>query len=182
MKTLAATLVIVCLLPCARIFAESQGESTCAHLQEYSEMPGSPFVFDQKTQEFQIQYKDDKGAKISLMIRYCPFCGAKAPEGIRDSLFHAVSSDENSRLNNLFEGLLTYDAVKAKHGEPDTWTDTTETDSIHTTFDQMASQPTPKVRSYKTAVYSHLSDDADVRLMLNGDNTIHGITVMPKQK
>jgi hypothetical protein len=54
-----------------------------------------------------------------MIIYHCPFCGGRAQNWHHDALFHWLTSEELSRLNDLSQGLTTVADVLHAFGAPD---------------------------------------------------------------
>jgi hypothetical protein len=134
-------------------------------LQHAADDPDSPIVYDARLNEFHFEYPcapgdgDCEGAKSRLRIYHCPFCGGATPESKRDSLFAAVTIEEENRLGELLTGVTTLNDALRKLGNPDR--------------DEPAgvTQKTPErdgnpsiIESFRSIVYCGLSNTADVHI------------------
>jgi len=128
---------------------------TCKYLENASEDPRIPIVFDAELNEYHIT-SIGKNPGHS-MIYHCPFCGGAAPKSKRASLFATVTHDEERRLRDLTRGLTTIEAVTKKFGKP------THDIAEGLTIRSAESEKDPsKIKSYRTLMYSGLSKTADV--------------------
>ena len=134
---------------------------TCNYLQNEADEPDSPVEFDARMNEFHFVYQTN-GNKTEMIIRHCPFCGGKAPQSKRTTLFAKISDAERNRLLELTRNLHTIEEVFAALGPPDIdnpngWiTESPEKDG----------EP-GKVQAYRTLVYENLSETAKVNMTVH---------------
>src|SRR5215208_2531223 len=89
----------------------------CGYLQREADDVASPIVFDATMNEYHFEYPSPcangtcDAAKARMVIYHCPFCGGLAPPSKRPLLFRSFSSQEQERLNGLFDGMRTLDGV-----------------------------------------------------------------------
>lgn len=133
-------------------FSVTNEPCRCGFLERYANDPEQPVHYDAETHE----YNFDVG-KGTIRIRHCFFCGGKAPESLRSHLFAVVSHSEIHRLNELTKNIKSLDDAIARLGPPDYEAPEIETDiTPH-------HHPTPEIsRSFRSLVYSNLSETADV--------------------
>jgi len=95
-------IALIMISICISLSSVNSSEIPCTDLQKYAAEKGSPIVYDEETNEYHIKYKQENGGEASIIIRYCPSCGAEAPKSIRENLFCKVSEAENVwvELNN----------------------------------------------------------------------------------
>lgn len=66
--------------------------------QHQNNCPNSPFTYSPKVREWSIklgdywEYNGPNTAYTVLNFRYCPFCGYKFPESLRDKYFDALEA------------------------------------------------------------------------------------------
>lgn len=89
----------------------------CRWFDRASKNPNIPVTFDEQTNEFHLTYLDGGGYSV---FYHCPFCGGRAPESIRKTLFTEVSHDEASRLHLLTKEVTTEEQLIQLLGQPDT--------------------------------------------------------------
>ena len=106
--------------------------------------------------EFHIVHSNGGG---HMMIRHCFFCGGKAPESRRGTLFARVPSEEARRLAGLTQPLETVGAVLSALGKPDR---DSEAGAMITTPEKDGQAE--ETRAYRTLVYGGLSEIADVHV------------------
>ena len=91
----------------------------CGYLEREADDADSPIKFDARTNEFYFAYETEYAKQGRLIIYHCPFCGGRAPESKRDTLFHTVSEREKRRLSLLTKNLRTVQEVLTTLGPPD---------------------------------------------------------------
>jgi hypothetical protein len=142
----------------------------CGWLHQAATDPDHPVEFDPRMNEFNIV----KGER-SIRIYYCPFCGGKAPESLRATVFAHVSAEERERLTLLGLGAESFAQIVANLGEP--------------SGDQPAGAgigiPAPDGQitqfiSYRVVTYSQLSQVADLQFYLHADGTLARLVVSAK--
>jgi len=69
---------------------KSQVEFTCPTHSELSECPDALISFSKKFYEYGLYIHD--GGTSTITIRYCPWCGAKLPESLRDRWFSELEA------------------------------------------------------------------------------------------
>ena len=79
-------------------------DEACLCLQKLINEKGSPFVYNERFKEYQIQIRS-KNKESNYIVRYCPSCGKKAPEGIRGNMFYEVSTEDAHKIRNLLKNL-----------------------------------------------------------------------------
>jgi len=77
-----------------------------------------PIVFDPVVNEYHFTYPTPHGPACAI-IRHCPWCGGRAPQSKRASLFARISPHERQRLKELIAPLKTVDDVLRVLGKPD---------------------------------------------------------------
>ena len=87
----------------------------CSVLENASKEPAHPIRWDERMNEYYLA----TGETGRMMIYYCPFCGGRAPESRRASMFAHVTQKEETRIFGLFRGIRTVADVFAKFGQPD---------------------------------------------------------------
>lgn len=124
----------------------------CGLLEMFAKDPTKPIKFDKETNEY---YLSD--SKLRLTIRHCFFCGGKAPESLRSSLFVIVPQDEKDRLHKLTKNITTLKEALKVLGKP-----SFETLQMETDIKPQKIEKPEKTQSFKSLVYNHLSKTADV--------------------
>lgn len=145
----------------------------CGGLEHAAENPNTAVEFDYETNEFQIVNKI--GSRRSMLpIRYCFYCGGRAPRSIRESLFEYVPPEEYTRIATLFKDVRTIEDAVKMFGQPDhdipggdIRKDDLETWSIVS----------------RSVIYTNVSDIADVRLAFSTGGAVElGIQGKPKSR
>jgi hypothetical protein len=80
----------------------------CQALEYLADDPRTPLVFDTKTNEYHIT-KDPGDRGGHFIVRYCFFCGGKAPISKRAELFARIPDEEKRRLSELCKEIRTFD-------------------------------------------------------------------------
>ncbi len=75
-----------------------EDECQCGHLARMAENPKDPVQFDRRLNEYHIMRQGNGGYSV---IYFCPFCGGRAPNSQRSSLFHRLTEEERHRLTEL---------------------------------------------------------------------------------
>jgi len=137
----------------------------CGYLQHAADDRDLPIVYDSQLNEFNFEYPcapgdgDCEGAKSTLRIYHCPFCGGAAPESKRDLLFAAITIEEQNRLGKLLAGITTLNDATGKLGNPDR----DEPAGITQMMPERDGNP-PIIERFRSIVYCGLSDTADVHI------------------
>ena len=125
--------------------------------------PDLPIAFDPELNEYIFEFPSPcsdgacDGAKASMRIYHCFFCGGAAPLSKRGRLFATVAMAERRRVNRLFKGLRTLAEVVERMGPPD------EDNPDGMTVERPEKHgKAPTVRTYRVLRYTRLSDTADV--------------------
>lgn len=146
----------------------------CGYLERAADDPNSPFVFDPELNEYNFEYPSPcgdggcEGAKASLVIYHCPFCGGAAPASKRELLFAVIPAEEQRRLYSLLEGIKTLEEAIGILGPPDD-------DSPHgvtETYPEQKGKP-PTVQSFRTLTYRQLSETAEVCITDSPTDRVH---------
>jgi hypothetical protein len=130
----------------------------CGWFERAAAEPRVPIEFDERLGEFHLLYDTpDQPLGGRLTFYYCPFCGCRAPESKRATLFAILTQEEISRLEGLCDGLTTLAAVRAKLGEPDE-------ERAAGVGEQQPEKDgqAPTAVSFRTLTYRGLSELADV--------------------
>jgi hypothetical protein len=147
---------------------------TCGYLQHAAEDPNSPIVFDPQLNEYHFEFLSPcsdgtcTGAKATLAIYHCPFCGGAAPESKRDLLFAVIPAEEQRRLYTLLEGIKTLDEAIRVLGPPD---EDRPYGVTQTHPEQEGKAPT--IQSFRTLEYRHLSGTAEVCIVDYHKDRVH---------
>jgi len=130
----------------------------CRWLQDAADDPLQPIVFDKKTNEYQIRYREPDEINHSMLIIYhCPFCGGAAPMSKRASLFHAIPLEEKDRLLKLLAGITSLRGAIRKLGKPNY--DNPRGTKVET---PRRAGRAPTIQWYRTLCFDKLSKVADV--------------------
>ena len=73
-----------------------------------------PITFNTEMNEFEL-----RAARAIWAIYYCPFCGGRVPESLRDTFFAIIPPEEEERLNRLTEGITSPEDALRVFGPPD---------------------------------------------------------------
>jgi len=131
---------------------------SCGYLEGQATDPDSPIVFSPETNEYHFEYKAPNAeGKGMLVIYHCPFCGGAAPESTRDQLFAQITAEEENRLNECLEGIITIEDAINKLGPPDH--DDPRGVGIKAPEEDGSA---PNIQSFRCLTYNNLSDSADV--------------------
>jgi hypothetical protein len=124
--------------------------------------PELPIEFDARLNEFNLV----QGLR-RMRIYYCWFCGGRAPESLRGTLFARIPSKERDRLFALMKGLNTVAGLIARCGEPDS-------DSARGVFIEVPERDgnAATIKSRRLLVYSKLSEVADVHAYVYPDDRV----------
>ena len=133
-----------------------QRPCVCESLERTADDPESPLVFDAKTNEFHI-IKESEHGPYELIVRYCFFCGGKAPASKRGQLFAWVSREEQIRLAKLCADVHTMEDAIRSFGSPDHDYPFGLISEITNGDGRVESTP------HRSIVYGDLSETADVR-------------------
>ena len=150
--------------------SKTDEKCVCEYLERAARNPAHPIEFDPLTNEFQIVH----GAG-QFIIYHCPFCGGKAPESVRDTLFAHVPDDEQRRLFALSESLKTDAEVVAALGQPDR----------DDPFGLVVGAPTvngqsPETTAYRVLTDAKKSDVAELKVHLRRDGAVASVRVAAK--
>jgi hypothetical protein len=130
----------------------------CNSPERAADDPETAVVFDAKTNEFHIVRETGRGSS-HLIVRYCFFCGGKAPASKRARLFAWVSDEEKVRLASLCSEVRTFeDAIRA-FGAPDS--DLAAGEMSGGSDDAGR----PRWTARRVITYNSLSETADVRFV-----------------
>lgn len=132
----------------------------CKWFERAAEDPDMPVIFDETTNEFHLVHLNGKGYSL---FYHCPFCGGRAPESLRASLFACVSHEETVRLHLLTENIRTEEEMRAAHGEPDR---VLPVSGGSTTKGSETEAPETVVGG-RCLVYGNLSETAEVRVKID---------------
>ncbi len=130
---------------------------TCGSLQRAAETTGMPVKFDKDMNEFLLLHGLEGGR--DLLMRHCFFCGGKAPEALRASLFERLTDEERWRLIRLTQDLKTVDDTIAALGEPDS----DRQAGSSNTYPERDGKPEETIY-HRTLSYRNLSQTANVHV------------------
>jgi hypothetical protein len=142
----------------------------CGWLQHAADDPDHPVKFDPGMNEFNI-VKGDR----SIRIYYCPFCGGKAPESVRATVFAHVSGEEHERLVLLGSGVESLAQIVQRFGEPSRDQPTGAGIGMPALDGQIT-----QFISYRVLTYSQLSQVADLQFHLHADGSLARLFVSAK--
>lgn len=125
----------------------------CGLLDLFAKDPKKPIKFDKDRNEYFFSFPNCG----RLTIRHCFFCGGKAPESLRSSLFVIVPQEEKYRLHELTKNINTLKEAVKVLGKP-----SFETLQMETDIKPRKKDNPEKTQSFKSLVYNHLSKTADV--------------------
>jgi len=132
-------------------------ECKCGLLGRMADDPADPIKFDPKLNEYHIRRQGNGGYSV---IRFCPFCGGRAPKSKRSSLFHQLTGAERHRLTELTRNLRTVKDVIASLGEPDV-------KGLSMAITKAEKEGMPETtQNYPVMTYSKLSDVANVHVQV----------------
>jgi len=150
-----------------RSHPETNYPCDCRTLDRAADEPANPIIFSARTNEYQLVYGDDDN-QAGMLLYYCPFCGGRTPDSQRDRLFSRITMAETDRLKELTRGIKTIDDAIRVLGEPDT----DVPDGVTVVTDESETEPA-RVQSYRTIIYSGLSDTAIVHITDDGRGGIY---------
>ena len=142
----------------------------CHLLERMAQEPSVPIAFDAALNEYNITTAEGG----TVRIYHCFFCGGRAPESRRDSLFHHVTEEELQRLSALTKELRTVPALEAAFGKPDR----DDPSGYKVTRPERAGSP-PSTEIFRMLSYDRLSPVATVDAIVGPDGALH-FTFMPK--
>jgi hypothetical protein len=124
--------------------------------------PASPIEFDARLNEFNLVH-----GPCRMRIYHCWFCGGKAPESLRGTLFARISTEERDRLFALIGEVVTVSALIERFGKPDS-------DSARGVVIEKPERDgqAPTAEARRVLVYSRLSEVADVRAEVYPDDRV----------
>src|ERR1035438_9603067 len=132
-------------------------ECKCGVLARMAEDPRDAVEFDPQLNEYHIMRKGDGGYSL---IYFCPFCGGRAPNSRRSSLFHKLTDAERHHLAELTKNLRTVQDVVAALGEADV-----KGLSMAVTTPEKEDVP-ETTQNYPVMTYTKLSDVANVNVQV----------------
>ena len=138
----------------------------CNYLHNAANDPNIPIEFDERLNEFHIVFFISDSESY-LLIRHCPFCGGKAPESRRTSLFATITVQEQARLAELTKSLKHLSDVIGALGEPDK----DEEAGLMLTRPEKGGRPS-ETQVYRTLTYTQLSETADVCVTVQPDERV----------
>jgi hypothetical protein len=126
----------------------------CDRLDEAADDPNYAIVFDESTNEYQLESRDGRGHYV---IFHCPSCGGRTPASRRERLFAKPSREELQRLKELTKDIRTIEDALRILGTPE-WDN-----PRGMTSSKPATDGSPPVTTvHRTICYYELSDTADV--------------------
>ena len=128
----------------------------CHRLDMAAEEPAVPIVFDELSNEYRIEHRDQPGHS---RIVYCPFCGDLAPTSRQQRLYARLTSSETERLKELTKDIHTLDDAVTMLGEPDE--DLPQ--GVELKSPEQGEDP-PQSVFYRCLIYKKLSKRANVRI------------------
>src|SRR3954466_901759 len=91
---------------------------TCNWLHNAATAPEMPIEFNPEMNEFDL-HVDSPVGKAMWRIRYCPSCGGRAPESLRDTFFAIITPEEQQRLQELLAPITSPGEALRVLGSPD---------------------------------------------------------------
>jgi hypothetical protein len=143
-------------------FSKTDKPCDCGWLQRMADNPDMPVQWDEATHEYSFVHE-----AAHLAIYHCPFCGGRAPESKRSSLFTHISSTEQTRLWKLTDPLKTLSQVLETFGQPDE----DHEHGMGFEWPERDGRP-PTSETHRALVYKGLSDTADVRVTVYPDDRV----------
>ena len=129
----------------------------CGGLETTSAEENSPIIFDELVNEYHL-LRDTHNGKARSIIRYCLWCGGRAPPlSKRAQLFAKVSYEEIRRLKELCGRIKSFQDAFDLLGAPDSDLNVGSITTRKT--DEGAEEHTP----HRVISYQNLSDTAEVR-------------------
>jgi len=132
----------------------------CKWFERAAKDPDVPVIFDETTNEFHLVHLNGGGRSL---FYHCPFCGGRAPESLRGTLFADVSIEEIARLYAYTESILTEENIRSTHGEPDYVFPISGT----STSKGSDTEAPETIVGGRCLVYNNLSDTAEVRVKID---------------
>jgi hypothetical protein len=135
----------------------------CRFLERTAAEPNEAITFEEDVNEYHI-VRPQGGHWI---VVHCPMCGGAAPRSKSHELFATITEAEADRLEELTGSLRTVNEAIALLGKPDH-------DMPHGMREHSpaTSKAGSRIASYRTLLFTRLSDTADVTLT---DYGIHGV-------
>lgn len=93
---------------------QERPQCTCDWLHDAAVNPEMPIKFNPEMNEFELH-----AARAIWAIHYCPACGGRVPESLRDTFFAIITPEEEQRLNRLAEGITSPEDALRVFGPPD---------------------------------------------------------------
>jgi hypothetical protein len=142
-------------------------QCACDTVYRMAQEPDVPLAFDQSTNEYHLVFGVERSGRA--VIYFCFSCGGALPNSRRAQLFAVLTSAETRRLRVLTRDLRSIDDAIRKLGPPDH--DLKDGESVLSP----GSETEPDyVQTYRTLIYSQLSETADVRIV---ERFPHGVGV-----
>lgn len=141
-------------------------ECSCKLLQDLTDNPDWPIVFDPLVSEYHFKYCDSEGRSSYLIIFHCPFCGGATPPSKRHTLFYRVPRQEQNRLNELVDGIKSFRGAIKRLGPP-----CYESYSESISAEKDGEPPT--CTRHKFLCYTKLSDVADIDITETTPRTVY---------
>jgi hypothetical protein len=134
------------------------GPCECDWLRHAALDPDKPIKFDEVVREYHLTY--GPAGSSSAVFYFCPFCGGRAPESARASLFAYVPDAEYARLAELTREIATLADAFRILGEPQQ----DHPDGARTISPDRPDAPRV-AESFRMVVYENLSSIANVRVV-----------------
>ena len=93
---------------------EERPRCACNWLHNAAANPEVPITFNAEMNEFELHT-----GKTIWQIYYCPFCGGRVPESLRNTFFAIISPEEEQRLNELAAQITSPEDALRVFGAPD---------------------------------------------------------------
>jgi hypothetical protein len=142
----------------------------CGALDRAAKDPDVPIEFDARLNEFHPVH-----ARGRRLIYHCLWCGGKAPESLRGTLFAQISAQEQNRLLALVADVTTAADLIERLGKPDS-------DSSQGVVIEVPKHDgkAPTVEARRLLVYTNLSDVAYLSAEVRADGRV-AISLVGKQ-
>src|SRR5262245_24904020 len=136
--------------------ADRQARCSCKSLHRLAKEPGSPIVF--RDGRFDMRYTHES-RQTCVVIRYCFWCGGRAPRRPPRSRFEALTHAEQYRLQALTSRITSFAEAIEQLGPPDH-----DVRPGVTCTTREASDRGPVTEMFRVFIYDRLSETAHVRI------------------
>jgi hypothetical protein len=129
----------------------------CGYLRRQATQADSPIRFDATLNEYHFVQ-----ATAHLIIHHCPFCGGRAPQSRRPTMFAVIAESERQRLSALTASLHTVEDAIEAFGPPDF-----DCPAGIVSFAPQQTSEVSEPQTYRVLVYRGLSDTADLEVQVD---------------